>query len=145
MKNVDYSFLANFNKLNGIFINQCVNSPSAANPPTNLPILPSLVSFLVDGIIYNAQCPDAEKLDPCTCAVAPGEHVCTITCPASCDVFDIVNAFTGIPKNSILGNVILNFPMDTDTVIPSKILANNSATTIHLNGPVGSTPILVVI
>ena len=143
--NVDYNFLKNFNVLKNLLLNQCSNTPTATNPPKNLPKLPNLVSILVDGVIYNAQCPNSTILDPCTCVVPPGDQVCTITCPERSNVIDIVNTFTGIPGNSILGNVILNFPTGTETLIPSKILANNSATTINLIGPVGSSPILVVV
>ncbi len=144
MGSVDYNFLKNFNALKNLLLNQCSNTPTATNPPKNLPKLPNLVSILVDGVIYNAQCPNATILDPCTCVIPPGDQVCTITCPEGSNMRDIVNAFTGISGNSILGNVILNFPTDT-TYIPEKILSDNPATTIQLIGSLDPSPPLTVI
>lgn len=143
--NLDYSFLANFNVLTQVLLDQCSNPPTAADPPKKFPKLPNPVKVLVNGVIYNAQCPSAAVLDPCKCVVAPKDQVCTITCPEGSDMLDIVNAFTNVPLNSILGNVILNFPRDTDTFIPSKILGANPATTIKIIGPVGPSQILTVI
>jgi len=93
-----------------------------------------VISVLVDGVIYNAQCPSAELLTPCTCGVAAGDNVGTITCPAGTTLEEIHTAFHNVPRNSILGNVVLNFPAGTPTSIPHSFLGN-PATNIKLIGP----------
>ena len=128
-----------------MLINQCTNSPTAANPPKNLPNFKQPVSVLVNGVLYDKQCPDGALLNPCTCAVAPGEKIGTITCPPKVDMLDIVSAFTRLPAKSILGNVILNLPTATTTYIPQKVLSNYPATTITLIGPKGTSQLLTVI
>jgi len=48
--NVDYSFLANFNQLTTLQINNCANPPTVVNQPKNLPQnLPKLTTVSVDG------------------------------------------------------------------------------------------------
>lgn len=48
--NVDYSFLANFNQLITLQINNCASPPTVANQPKNLPKnLPKLTTVSVDG------------------------------------------------------------------------------------------------
>lgn len=136
-----------FNALTSIDIRQCANSPSDTKPPPLFPILRSLTSFLVDGVKWKwyAQCPAPAIINPCTCVVVPGDDVCSITCPPGSDIVNIENVFTAMLKNSILGDVTINFPPGTNTAIPSMLLASNPARTINLIGPEGTPPILTVI
>lgn len=130
---LDYSFLANFNVLTSLLLNQCTSTPFAGNPPKKLPTLPSLLSVLVDGVDYKAICPAAALLAPCTSIVNPGDQICTFTCPQGTAITDIEKAFNNLPANSNIGNVILNIPVGT-TAITKSLLGNNLATSIKLIG-----------
>ena len=134
--NLDYSFLTGFNALTSVALNKCTNTPFASNPPTNLPTFLKPISILVDGVIYTAACPTAALLAPCKCIVAPGDQVCTITCPAGTDIADTQKAFNNLPKNSIIGNIIINLPVAAN--VPANILGNNVASTVKLICPAGN-------
>lgn len=138
MRYLDYSFLTGFNVLKNVLLNQCTNTPDSANPPKNIPIFQKLVLILVDGVVYNSQCPDAALLAPCTCAIRKGEQVVTTICPEGSIMFDIMNAFSNFPENSNLGNVIIHFPSAKEMTVPAVILGDNSATTIKLIGPLNN-------
>ena len=135
ISNLDYSFLAGFNVLTKLLLNQCT---VGANPLKNLPNLPNLV-VLVDGAVYNRKCFNAAVLSPCTCAVPTGAKEVTITCPPGTTIQQIKTAFQKLPANSNIGNVILNFPLATTTAIPADILGNVKASTIQLIGPTQPT------
>jgi len=136
--NLDYSFLTGFNVLNNFFLNLCSNTPFAANPPKNLPTLAKLISVLVDGVNYNAACPTATLLAPCTCILPAGNSVVTITCPAGTLIAQIKAAFNNLPEKSNIGNIILNLSVGTETFIPASILGKNSATSIQVIGPMAN-------
>ena len=101
MKHIDFSFLTGFNVLTNVLLNHCKDTPSASHPPRNLPTLQKLISILVDGVIYNAQCPNTTILTPCTCSIAAGDSFGTITCPSGTTLEEIQAAFKKIPINSI--------------------------------------------
>jgi len=132
---LDYSFLNGFNVLTKVLLNQCLNTPFAANAPKNLPTLPKLVSVFVDGVNYNAACPTAALIVPCLCIVPSGDPVATITCPAGNTIAQIQAAFNNLPENSNIGNIILNLPVGVSTFIPASILGKNLATSIKVIGP----------
>jgi len=131
---LDYSFLTGFDDLTKILLNQCSNTPFAANLPRNLPTLLKLVSLLVDGVDYTAACPTAALIAPCTCTVPAGDPIITMTCPAGITIAQIQASFKKLPANSNIGNIILNLP-DGAHLIPSNILGSSIASTIKLIGP----------
>lgn len=128
--NLDYSFLTGFDILTSVVLNKCTNTPFASNPPKNLPTLPKLNSVLVDGVIYTAACPTAALIAPCTCIVAPGDKVCTITCPLGTTIAQTQNAFNNLPVNSIIGNIIISLPAVAN--VPPNFFGNNEASSIKL-------------
>jgi len=138
---LDFSFLKGFNALTNIFINQCINTPTIGNPPKNLPTLPSLISILIDGVIYTNPCFNAALLAPCTCGVPAGAKIASITCPAGSTLAQIKNAFSTLPSNANIGNIVLNI-LSGENVIPANLLGNIAADTVELIGPVISKSLL---
>lgn len=136
MANVDYSFLKNFNVLTVLNLKTCNSVHTKANPPKNLPTLPILSAgqnVLVDGVPYERLCPSTASLAPCACDGSGLQA--KITCPAGTTLTRIQDVFKGLPPNSNLGDVILNFPSGAITSIPESILGNNAAYTIEVVGP----------
>lgn len=135
---LDYSFLKGFNLLTNILINKCINPPTIGVPPKNFPNLPSLISILIDGDIYNNPCSNAALLAPCVCGATAGSKAVSITCPTGATIAQIQNAFNALPANTQIGNVLLNLPAGAIN-IPANFLGSIAADAISLIGSSGNT------
>lgn len=139
---LDYSFLNGFKALTEVSLINCSNTPTLKNPPKGLlpGNFPNPVLLLVDGIAYDSNCPAAALLGPCKCTIPKGDKVVTVTCPEGSSMLEIMTAFTyfSVPILTIygnIGNVIVNFPAATETIIPTRFLGNSFAQTIKIIGP----------
>jgi len=141
--NLDYAFLKEFKVLTEVSLTKCANTPNDQNPPKNFrqtmnPV--KTISFLVDGFTYNSKCLAPALLNPCKCTIPEGDKVVTVSCPPGSSMLEIMTAFTYFtvpyPRQCNIGNVIVNLPAASETILPPSFLGISSdIQTIKLIGP----------